>query len=88
MIVLFLRIKRYYLRKVIAAFNIADMIEHYIDHDFQAPLVSLEDQSPQVGFASKVRVNLIDVLRPISVIAEVSVLHEGRDVKGVEAENV
>ena len=88
MIVLCLRIKRHYLRKVVAAFNIPDVVEHDIDHDFHAPLVRLEDQAPQVGLIPEVRVHPVDVLRPVPVVATVRVLHVGRDLEGVEAEDV
>ena len=70
-------IKRYDSIEILALWNITYMIENHVYHHINPIVVSLSYEVPKVLFGPKVLINLVDVLRPVPMVAILSVLNEG-----------
>ncbi len=64
------------------------MVGHHVHHDPNVPVVALPHQVPQVLLRPEPRVELVDVLRPVAVVAVLDVEHDGADPEGVHAQRL
>ena len=55
----------------------------HVKHDPHPSTVALSHQGPQVRFAPKVRVNLVDILLPVAMVTVIGLHRNWRDPNGV-----